>query len=276
MKNIDITNLLEHKLLPYVDKPARYLGNEQNVIHKPLSKVNLRFAIAFPEVYEIAMSSQAITILYHLLNRLDGVWAERVFAPWIDAEEKLRQHKIPLFSLESFSPIGEFDIIGFSLGHELIYTNVLNMLDLAQIPVLASERDDSHPLVIAGGSCTLNPEPMADFIDFFIIGDGEEVLLELLNNFREWKNNRVPKKQLLRQVAAISGIYVPGFYQVEYQADGLLKSVTPTVPELDEEKGAVLLHRLRRTAQFLQTGRLLEGARLITVKLIAALDGRGA
>jgi radical SAM family uncharacterized protein len=138
---------------------------------------------------------------------------------------------IPLFSLESKHQLKEFDIIGFSLGYELTYTNVLNMLHLAQIPVLASERNDSHPIVIAGGSCVLNPEPMADFIDFFIIGDGEEVLLELLDSFRNWKGHRATRKDLFHQVAAIPGIYVPNLYQVEYQADGLLKSITPTVPQ---------------------------------------------
>ncbi|GAH62283.1 unnamed protein product, partial [marine sediment metagenome] len=140
---------------------------------------------------------------------------------------------IPLFSLESKHPLKDFDIIGFSLGYELTYTNVLNMLHLSQIPVLASERNDSHPIVIAGGTCVLNPEPMADFIDFFLIGDGEEGLLELLDSFRDWKQpgKGAPRKQLFRQVATIPGVYVPSLYQVEYQADGLFKSITPTVAQ---------------------------------------------
>ncbi|MFB0559423.1 MAG: TIGR03960 family B12-binding radical SAM protein, partial [Dehalococcoidales bacterium] len=185
----------------------------------------------YPDLYEIGMSNMALPILYDLLNSQPDVLAERVYAPWIDMEAVLRTAGIPLLSLESKHPLKDFDIIGFSLGYELTYTNVLNMLHLAQIPVLASERNDSHPVVIAGGSCVLNPEPMTDFIDLFVIGDGEEVLLELLDSFRDWKGKGASKRELLRQVATIPGIYVPSLYQVEYQADGRLKSITPTVPE---------------------------------------------
>ncbi|MFQ5997125.1 MAG: TIGR03960 family B12-binding radical SAM protein, partial [Dehalococcoidales bacterium] len=159
--------------------------------------------------------------------------AERVFAPWVDMAAAMRAKDIPLFSLESRHPLKDFDVIGFSLGYELTYTNVLNMLQLAQIPVLATERDDSYPVIIAGGSCVLNPEPMTDFIDIFVIGDGEEVLLDFLGSFRKWKETgkAASKKELFRQVAAIPGIYVPSLYQVAYQADGLPKSFTPTVAE---------------------------------------------
>jgi len=177
------------------------------------------------------MSNIAIPILYELLNSQPDVLAERVYAPWVDMEAELKTRGIPLFSLESKHPLKDFDIIGFSLGYELTYTNVLNMLHLAQIPVLAAERTDSHPVVIAGGSCVLNPEPMSDFIDFFVIGDGEEVVLELLDSFRDWKGNKASKEQLFRQVATIPGIYVPSLYQVEYQADGLLKSIAPAIAE---------------------------------------------
>ncbi len=226
-----LTNL--DSILHQVTKPARYTGGEWNSIVKDWNKTPIRIALIYPDLYEIGMSNMALPILYELLNSQPDVLAERAYAPWVDMEAAMRQANIPLFSLESKRPLKEFDIIGFSLGYELTYTNVLNMLDLAQIPVLASERNDSHPLVIAGGSCALNPEPMADFIDLFVIGDGEEVLLELLDSFRDWKQpgKIAAKEKLLRQMAAIPGIYVPSLYQVEYQTDGLLKSITPTVPE---------------------------------------------
>lgn len=188
--------------------------------------------MSYPDTYEIGMSNIALPILYDRFNRQPDVLAERVFAPWVDMEAMMREKGIPLFSLESGHPLRDFDIIGFSLGYELTYTNVLNMLDLAQIPVLAAERDESHPLVIAGGSCALNPEPMADFIDLFVIGDGEEAALELLDSYREWKKmGGASKSDFLRKAATISGIYVPGLYRAEYQVDGLLKSFTPTIPE---------------------------------------------
>jgi radical SAM family uncharacterized protein len=179
------------------------------------------------------MSNMALPILYELLNRQPDVLAERVYAPWVDMEGIMRARSIPLFGLESKHPLKDFDIIGFSLGYELTYTNVLNMLHLAQIPVLTSERNDSHPIVIAGGSGALNPEPMADFIDFFVTGDGEEVLLELVDSLRHWKRQGrgTPREELLHQVAAIPGIYIPSLYQVEYQAGGLFKSIAPTVTE---------------------------------------------
>ncbi len=220
-------------ILYQVKKPARYTGGEWNSIVKDWDKTPIRIALIYPDLYEIGMSNMALPILYELLNSQPDVLAERAFAPWPDMEALMRSEGIPLFGLESRRPLKEFDIIGFSLGYELTYTNVLNMLDLAEIPVLASERNDSHPLVIAGGSCALNPEPMADFFDFFVIGDGEEVLLELLDSFRNWKRQGkgAPKEHLLRQVATIPGIYVPSLYQVEYQTDGLVKSITPTVPE---------------------------------------------
>ena len=220
-------------ILPQVTKPARYTGGEWNSTVKDWDKTPIRIALSFPDTYEIGMSNIALPILYDLLNRQPDVLAERVYAPWIDMAAAMQNGGIPLFSLESRHPLKEFDIIGFSLGYELTYTNVLNMLHLAQIPVLAEERDNSQPVIIAGGSCCLNPEPMADFIDIFVVGDGEEALLELIDSFRSWKDSgkRASKKQLFRQVAAIPGIYVPSLYQVEYQADGLIKSITPTAAE---------------------------------------------
>jgi radical SAM family uncharacterized protein len=218
-------------ILYQVTRPARYTGGEWNSASKDWDKTSLRFALCYPDLYEIGMSNMALPILYEILNSQSDVLAERIFAPWTDMEAAMRAAKIPLLSLESKRPLKDFDVIGFSLDYELTYTNVLNILDLGQIPVLASERDDSHPIVIAGGSCCLNPEPMADFIDFFVIGEGEEVLLELLDCLRQWQKDKAPRKELLRRVAAIAGVYVPGFYEVEYQADGLVKGITPTEAE---------------------------------------------
>ena len=218
-------------ILYQVTKPARYTGGEWNSIVKDWDKTYIRVVLTYPDLYEIGMSNMALPILYELLNNQPDVLAERVYAPWPDMEAVMKKAGIPLFSLESKHQLKDFDIIGFSLGYELTYTNVLNMLHLAQIPVLTSERDDSHPVVIAGGSCVLNPEPISDFIDLFVIGDGEEILLELVDSFKDWKGKGATKKQLFRQVATIPGIYVPSLYQVEYQADGLFKSITPTVPE---------------------------------------------
>ena len=220
-------------ILHQVTKPARYTGGEWNSIIKDWDKTNIKFALCYPDLYEIGMSNMALPILYDLLNSQSDVLAERVYAPWTDMEAAMRTAGIPLLSLESKHQLKDFDIIGFSLDYELTYTNVLNILDLGQIPVLASERNDSHPIVIAGGSCCLNPEPMSDFIDFFVIGEGEEVLLELVESFRDWKGRAASKKELLRQVAAIPGIYVPSLYQVEYQADGSVKSITPTAAEAE-------------------------------------------
>jgi len=220
-------------ILHRVNRPARYTGGEWNSVLKDWGKIDIRIALAYPDVYEIGMSNMAIAILYDLLNREPDVLAERVYAPWVDMAAVMDEEGIPLFSLESRHPLKDFDVIGFSLGYELNYTNVLNMLYLAQIPVLAKERDDSHPVVIAGGSSALNPEPMADFIDFFILGDGEEVVLELLPVLRECngRDSKAAKSELLRAVAAIPGIYVPSLYKIEYQADGLIQSITPTVAE---------------------------------------------
>jgi len=217
------------KILHEVTRPARYTGGEWNSVAKDWDKTQLRFALSYPDVYEVGMSNMAIPILYDLLNRRGEVLAERVYAPWPDMQGVMKREGIPLFSLESKRPLKEFDIIGFSLGYELTYTNVLSMLDLAGIPVLTSERDDHHPVVIAGGTSALNPEPMADFIDFFVIGDGEEALPELLDVFLDWKKEGQTKKELLLQAAAIPGVYVPGFYKVAYQPDGRFKSITPEV-----------------------------------------------
>ncbi|MBI4267352.1 MAG: TIGR03960 family B12-binding radical SAM protein, partial [Chloroflexi bacterium] len=228
----NIVNQLDN-ILHQVTRPARYTGGEWNCIIKDWDKTPIKVALAYPDLYEIGMSNMALPILYELLNRQPDVLAERVFAPWVDMAAVMRRANMPLFSLETKHALRDFDIIGFSLGYELTYTNVLNMLDLAHIPVLASARGESFPLVIAGGSGALNPEPMADFIDLFVVGDGEEVLLELIGSWRSWKSSgkESRKQDFLRQVANMRGIYVPSLYQVEYHADGKLKSITPIVPE---------------------------------------------
>jgi radical SAM family uncharacterized protein len=219
------------RILHKVQKPARYTGGEWNCIIKDWEKTPVRIALSYPDVYEIGMSNMAIPILYTLLNSQSDVLTERVFMPWVDMIREMKDNGILLYSLETKHPLKDFDIIGFSLGHEMTYTNVLEMLALSQIPVLASERNRSHPLIIAGGTCVLNPEPMADFIDLFVIGDGEEIVLEMLEVFRKAKTVNLSREQLLRKMATIDGIYVPSLYKVEYHPDGLLKSFTPTVPE---------------------------------------------
>ena len=224
--------------MPYPDsilfkvaKPARYTGGEWNSIAKDWHKADIRIALSYPDLYEIGMSNMALPILYQLLNSQPGVLAERVFAPWPDMAKAIEDVGISLLSLESGYPLKDFDIIGFSLGYELTFTNVLNMLHLSRIPVLAGERDDSHPVIIAGGSCALNPEPMADFIDLFVIGEAEEILPELVTCFRNWKGKKITRKEMLLQAAAIPGIYVPSLYDVEYQSNGLFKGITPTATQ---------------------------------------------
>ena len=227
-------------ILRKIVRPARYTGREWNSIRKDWASTEVRLALAYPDLYEIGMSNLALPILYDLLNRQKHVLAERAFAPWIDMEAALRQAGIPLLSLESGRPLADFDIIGFSLGYELTYTNVLNMLDLAGIPVRASDRDERHPLVVAGGTCALNPEPMSDFIDAFAIGDGEELVLELVETFRRYKKDSRRKSELLAALAAIPGIYVPGRYTPRYLADGTAGGITP----MDENAGAAIRRRL--------------------------------
>ena len=215
-------------ILCKVSRPARYTGGEWNSIEKDWQTTEVKVALAYPDLYEIGMSNLALPILYDLLNKQTGVLAERVYAPWTDMEAAMRQADIPLLSLESKRPLAEFDIIGFSLGYELTYTNVLNMLDLAGIPVMASDRDESPPLIIAGGSCALNPEPMADFIDLFAIGDGEELVIELVKTLQRYKGEGYRKDELLSRVATIPGIYVPSLYKTDYHPDGSIAGIRTT------------------------------------------------
>ena len=216
------------RILPRVQKPARYTGGEYGQILKDLSQVDLRMAFCFPDVYEIGMSNVGMRILYSTINALDGVWCERVFAPWDDMEREMRENGIPLYALESGDPLTDFDAIGFSLGYEMAYTTVLDMLDLGGIPLRADERTALLPLVFAGGSSCCNPEPMADFMDLMVLGEGEALDGEVLQLLRRAKREGWDKPRFLREAARIPGVYVPSLYQVSYNADGTVASVTAT------------------------------------------------
>lgn len=232
---MQIQEILEQQILPRVTKPIRYQGREFNAVKKDWDKVKVKMAFAFPDLYEVGMSHLGLQILYGLVNDQDDFLLERTFAPWTDMEELMRRYEIPLFSLESYRPLKDFDILGFTLQYEMSFTNILNMLDLAGIPLYASERDDSYPLVVGGGPVAFNPEPVAPFFDFFVIGDGEEVLLEILQLAKEFKENRggrIPKGDFLLKACRIPGIYVPQFYRVEYGPQGLIKEIAPTRTEV--------------------------------------------
>lgn len=216
------------KILPLVQKPGRYTGGELNSVVKDKTKVDLRYAFCFPDSYEIGMSHLGIKILYSLANARDDVWCERVFAPWHDMEEEMRKRNIPLFALESGDPLTDFDMIGFTLQYELSYTNVLNMLDLAGIPIRSSDRQSLTPLIVGGGPCACNPEPMSAFFDLFMLGDGEEVTNEVIDLLIECKKQGVSKKEFLTRAAQIGGVYVPSLYDVTYNDDGTIKEVSAT------------------------------------------------
>ncbi len=215
------------RILTRVEKPARYTGGEYNAVVRDRADVDLRFAFCFPDTYEIGMSNLGLRILYGVLNEMEGVWCERVFAPWGDMEAELRGAGLPLYALESGDPVAEFDIVGFSLGYEMSYTNVLNMLDLAGIPLRTGQRGDDWPLILAGGVCAYNPEPLAPFIDAFSLGEGEEVLPEIVAAVRAAREAGLGRRELLRALADIPGVYVPSLYEPAYRADGTLASLTP-------------------------------------------------
>lgn len=215
------------QLLLSVQKPGRYAGNEPNSVIKDKSKVDVRFAFCFPDTYEVGMSHLGIKILYSQFNSKDYIWCERVFAPWIDFEQVMRDNDIPLFALESHDSVSEFDIIGFTLQYELSYSNILNMLDLAGVPLYSKDRKGLKNLVVAGGPCACNPEPISDFVDLFFLGDGEEVDLELIDLYRECKKKNTSKDEFLRLAAKIEGVYVPALYNIEYCEDNTVKKITP-------------------------------------------------
>ncbi len=220
---------LSDDILMKIEKPARYIGNEVNAVVKDKSKVNVRFAMCFPDVYEIGMSHLGIQILYGMLNEMEDVWCERVYSPWLDLDAIMRKEHIPLFALESQDPVKEFDFLGITIQYEMCYTNILQVLDLAGIPLVATDRGDDCPIVIGGGPCTYNPEPIADFFDIFYIGEGETQYGNLLKLYKECKNAGVGREAFLLRVAReIPGMYVPGFYEAAYHEDGTLAAFTPT------------------------------------------------
>ena len=218
---------LSDDILMQIEKPARYIGGEVNSVMKDPSEVDIRFAMCFPDVYEIGMSHLGIQILYDMFNRREDTWCERVYSPWTDLDKILHEKNIPLFALESQDPIRDFDFLGITIQFEMCYTNILQILDLSQIPLHASERTEADPIVIGGGPCTYNPEPLADFFDIFYIGEGETVYDELLDAYKVWKNSGKSRKEFLETAAQIEGLYVPAFYDPEYNTDGTLKSFTP-------------------------------------------------
>ncbi|MBR1862574.1 MAG: TIGR03960 family B12-binding radical SAM protein [Ruminococcus sp.] len=223
------------KILLKALKPARYIGGEIGSVVKERDKVDVRFAFCFPDTYDVGMSHLGMKILYGLKNAVPNWWCERVFMPEHDFEKLMRDNGIPLYGLESLDPIKDFDFIGFTLQYELSFNNVLQMLDLAGVPVLSKDRKGLTPIVVGGGPCVCNPEPMADFFDIFILGEGEEVNLELLRLYEKMKSEGTDKESFLRAAAGIEGIYVPGFYDVEYNDDGTVSSIVPNVPEAPEK-----------------------------------------
>ena len=218
---------LSDEILLTVDKPARYIGNEMNSVIKDKEKVDIRFAFCFPDVYEIGMSHIGMQILYHDFNRYDDVWCERVFSPWTDLDKVMREKNIPLFALESQDPVKDFDFLGFTLQYEMCYTNILQVLDLSGIPFLTKDRREDDPIVIGGGPCVYNPEPIADFFDMFYIGEGEVQYRPLFDLYKECKKNGESRQNFLYKAAQIPGIYVPSLYEVSYNEDGTIADFTP-------------------------------------------------
>lgn len=216
---------LDDELLFSVTKPARYIGGEVNSVIKNLENIKVRFAMCFPDVYEVGMSHLGTKILYHTMNKRDDTYCERIFAPWTDMEEKMREKKIPLFTLETKDEINKFDFVGFTLQYEMSYTNIINMLDLGNIKILSEERVGNDPFVVFGGPCASNPEPLADIADFFVIGDGEEVMEEILDKYVKWKDDGSSRLEFLESICNITGVYVPSFYNVNYNEDGTINSM---------------------------------------------------
>ncbi|MED9968712.1 MAG: TIGR03960 family B12-binding radical SAM protein [Ruminococcus sp.] len=225
------------KLLLKVQKPGRYVGGELNEVIKNKKDVDVRFAFCFPDTYEVGMSHLGMKILYSLFNSVDYIWCERVFAPWLDMEELMVKNNIPLYALESGDPVSDFDFIGFTLQYELSFTNMLNMLKLSGIPLKSCDRTGLKNIVVAGGPNTCNPEPIADFVDIFFIGEGEEVDLEVIELFRECRAQGCDKSEFLRRAAQIEGVYVPSLYEVSYNDDGTIKSFTP------KENAPAVIHK---------------------------------
>ncbi len=219
---------LSDEILLTVDKPARYIGNEINMAEKDLDKIEIRFCMCFPDVYEIGMSHLGIQILYDMFNRREDTYCERLYSPWIDLDKIMREKNIPLFALESQDPIKNFDFLGITLQYEMCYTNILQILELSRIPIYARDRTEDDPIVLGGGPCSYNPEPIADFFDFFYIGEGETVYDKILDAYKENKRHGGSRKEYLEKIAGIEGIYVPSFYEVEYNEDSTMKAFYKT------------------------------------------------
>lgn len=226
---------LRDEILLRVEKPARYIGNEVNAIVKENEKVDVRMAMCFPDVYEIGMSHLGIQILYDMFNSFEDVWCERVYSPWVDLDKIMREENIPLFGLESQEPIKDLDFLAITIQYEMCYTNILQVLELSQIPLIAKERTWEYPIVIGGGPCTYNPEPIAEFFDIFYIGEGETRYRELINIYKEARRKGVSRTEFLRRAAKVPGIYVPAFYQVEYKEDGTILAMKPTEKGIPEK-----------------------------------------
>jgi len=224
---LDIKKILFEELLDKVEKPGRYTGKEFNEIVKEEDISTVKIAFAFPDLYEIGMSYLGFKILYEIINKRDDALAERVFSPAVDMEKLLRERQIPVFSLETYRPLNSFDIVGFTIQHELCYSNILNLLELGHIPLRSEERKEDDPLIIAGGPGAFNPEPLSCFIDLFVIGEGEEIVGEIIEVYKRWKDKKPSRAKLLEELARIEGIYVPSFYEITYFKDGRVKSVTP-------------------------------------------------
>ncbi|MCI8294150.1 MAG: TIGR03960 family B12-binding radical SAM protein, partial [Hespellia sp.] len=218
---------LSDEILLKIEKPARYIGGEVNSVMKDSSKVDVRFAMCFPDIYEIGMSHLGIQILYDMFNRREDVWCERVYSPWMDLHKIMKEQNIPLFALESQDPIRVFDFLGITIQYEMCYTNILQILDLSGIPLHSRERSETDPIVIGGGPCTYNPEPLADFFDIFYIGEGETVYPALLDVYKECRRSGKSRTEFLEAAAEIEGLYVPMFYDVTYREDGTLHTFTP-------------------------------------------------
>ena len=235
MRNVGKNNFmrklaLSDEILLKISQPARYIGGEVNMVKKDPSKVAVRFAMCFPDVYEIGMSHLGIQILYDMFNRRDDVYCERVYSPWMDLDPIMREQKIPLFAVESQDPIKKFDFLGITIQYEMCYTNILQVLELSQIPLHAEDRTEEDPIVIGGGPCTYNPEPIAPFFDLFYMGEGEVVYFDLIDRYKEIKARGGSRKEFLEQAAQIPGLYVPGFYDVTYKEDGTIEAMTPNNP----------------------------------------------
>ena len=242
----DFKKLLENEFYPFVQKPGRYLGNEYNIVVKNPQEVDLRVALCFPEVYELGMSHVGFEILYYILNREPRVWAERVYAPWVDAEAIMREKGIPLFSLESKTPLHQFHFVGFTLQYELTYTNILNMLDLGGIPLRSSDRQDHHPFVIAGGPLATNPEPIAPFFDAVLVGDGEEAVVEISQVLMQARREQWPRHQVLKALSSIEGMYIPAFYRPVYTAAGMFDGLEKTEPDAPNKIRKRVLPELKK------------------------------